>query len=368
MSADNRIDDYWTQQSTSPEGSQEDLLCIKTIQDIEPLDAQFGVDMPKTVPDALYEALFGQPDPIQAELEQAENDPDKVPPLHTYAILDAAKVPGLPELLATSGLEHRCFFKGETYEELRNVAPWVVCLEEGNAFSRNLFTKSDAPWHVWGVERGVYIRSRQSFDRLWQHLRKFTKLQNGAKGDSFLRYWEVETLEAFGAWPEMFPAISQMLRVIFGGCNILFHAPYHDGVFHISPTHIDGQNQLSENLRGDLKRARFYGNMFTQAEDFHNSYPQEAARYGETAKALHRPLFEAVNEIYSAGLKDPQLRARFLIMAVIKYPEIWPGICNQPEWLAVRSDPTKSDERFRDLCAVLKHQSTRRSGALKVWW
>ena len=46
--------------------------------------------------------------------------------VRTYAILDAAKAPGLPELLAASELEHRCLFKGDTYEELKDVAPWIV--------------------------------------------------------------------------------------------------------------------------------------------------------------------------------------------------------------------------------------------------
>ncbi|MEP4929489.1 MAG: hypothetical protein ABJT31_17080, partial [Hyphomicrobiales bacterium] len=59
----------------------------------------------KTVPDALYEPLFGQPDDT---------------PLHTYAILDAAKFPNLPELLEVSGLVHRCLFKGDAFDELKD--------------------------------------------------------------------------------------------------------------------------------------------------------------------------------------------------------------------------------------------------------
>ena len=32
--------------------------------------------------------------------------------MHIYATLDAAKVPGLAELLVASKLKHRCLFKG----------------------------------------------------------------------------------------------------------------------------------------------------------------------------------------------------------------------------------------------------------------
>ncbi len=90
-----------------------DLLTIETIDDIEPLDAQFGVHPKKTVPDILYAPLFGQPEPTEAEIAAAGGDPANIPPMNLYAILDAAKVEGLLELLENSELEHRCLFQGE---------------------------------------------------------------------------------------------------------------------------------------------------------------------------------------------------------------------------------------------------------------
>ncbi|MEP4206957.1 DUF4123 domain-containing protein, partial [Marinobacter alexandrii] len=172
------LDDYWTQQAGAAETPPDAALRIETIEGIEPLDAQFGAAEPRTVPDELYEPLFGQPDPTQAELEQAEGDPAKVPPLQTYAILDGAKVAGLPEVLAASGLEHRCLFKGDAFDELKDVAPWIVGLEDGHKFTRNLFTRSDARWHLWDNEPGIYVRSRGTLDDMWGHFRKFTKVQD----------------------------------------------------------------------------------------------------------------------------------------------------------------------------------------------
>ena len=43
----------------------EGYLHIEEIKGVEPLDNQFGVHPPKTVPDALYQPLFGQPDPTR---------------------------------------------------------------------------------------------------------------------------------------------------------------------------------------------------------------------------------------------------------------------------------------------------------------
>lgn len=181
--------DPWPQFSVAAEPAGP-ALEVETIEGIEPLDDQFGVDVSKTVPDALFDALFGQPEPSKTEIAAAGGDPENVPPLHTYAILDAAKVTNLPELLETSGLEHRCLFKGNAYDELRDVAPWIVQIEDGNGFTRNLFTCTDAPWHLWDQEPGIYVRSRGTLDEVWRHFRKFTRVQDEDAKWYYWRFWE----------------------------------------------------------------------------------------------------------------------------------------------------------------------------------
>ncbi|WP_298258159.1 DUF4123 domain-containing protein [uncultured Litoreibacter sp.] len=197
MSANTELNDYWTQQYSPQETPSDPLLNIENIENVEPLDAQFGVADPKTVPDALYAPVFGQPEPLEFELEQAEGDPAAVPPLHTYAILDAAKVPSLPELLATSGLDHRCLFKGDAFDELKDVAPWIVRLEADHKFTRNLFTRSKARWHLWDAEPGIYLRSRGTLDDMWAHFRKFTKVQDENGKWFYFRFWEILIGEGF---------------------------------------------------------------------------------------------------------------------------------------------------------------------------
>ncbi|MEP3348011.1 MAG: DUF4123 domain-containing protein [Litoreibacter sp.] len=154
--------------------------------DVTPLGDQFGQDNKAYVPEALKEPLFGQ---LDATAE--------TPPSYTYAILDAAKVAGLAELLATSGLEHRCFYKGDTFDQLGDVAPWIVRLKEENKLTQNLFTQGDAPWHLWGNEAGIYLRSTQSLEALWQHFRKFTKVQNSAGASVYFRFWEPHATQAY---------------------------------------------------------------------------------------------------------------------------------------------------------------------------
>ncbi|MEP1495397.1 DUF4123 domain-containing protein, partial [Pseudophaeobacter sp.] len=158
-------------------------VTIETVPNIVPLDDQFGVSSYKTVPDPLCHYLLGPSDAHDALMGT-----------ETFALLDAAKVPALSEFLETSGLQHRCLFTGAAYDELKDVAPWLVRLEEGNSFSRNLFTRSNAPWHLWDSEPGLYLRSLGTLDQLWRHLRKFTRVQDEAGKWFYFRFWETDCL------------------------------------------------------------------------------------------------------------------------------------------------------------------------------
>ncbi|NSX55554.1 DUF4123 domain-containing protein [Parasulfitobacter algicola] len=172
------------------------VLIVETISGITPLDDQFGVDDKKTVPTALYDLFFGHLDPSDVNPIALGDTLEDVPHLQTYAILDAAKVTNLPELLAMSELEHRCLFKGQAEDNLRSVAPWIVKLEEGNAFTRHLFThENDVPWYLWDKEPGIYIRSLATLDQLWKHFRKFTRLQDENGKLYYQRFYDPRVLK-----------------------------------------------------------------------------------------------------------------------------------------------------------------------------
>ncbi|WP_208349237.1 DUF4123 domain-containing protein [Pseudaestuariivita rosea] len=161
-------------------------LEIQTFDNVPPLDDQFGVDPKTTAPDALYDSLFGQ----------AEDQP----PRQTYALLDAAKITMLPDMLEQSDLHYRCLFKGKAFDDLKTAAPWIVKLEDGNSFTRNLFTydaDNPAPWYLWDKNPGIYIRSTASLDDLWAHFRKFTKTHDGRDKWYYLRLYDPPVLKYY---------------------------------------------------------------------------------------------------------------------------------------------------------------------------
>ncbi|WP_170207214.1 DUF4123 domain-containing protein [Roseinatronobacter monicus] len=172
----------------APQDEDQDWLHVEEIGPITPLDAQFGVHPKKSVPDALHDALFGQPEPSEAERAAVG---DALPPLATYAVLDAAKMPYLlTSLLESSGLRYQSLFQGAAQEDLGEHAPYLVELKDGHDFTRRLFTGPNGIGGLWGKELGIFLRSRAGFDALRKHLRKFTRVQDEEGKWYYFRYWE----------------------------------------------------------------------------------------------------------------------------------------------------------------------------------
>lgn len=190
---DQQQDDPWQVPSSGHLVNDSDcrlaILEIEVTEKVEPLDAQFGASLKKTVPNPLWNLLFGHP-----KGTIARDDHHLSSPPQTYALLDAAKIINLPERLESSGLEHRCLFQGAAYRDLGYVAPWLVRLEEGNAFTRGLFTRGDAYWQLWDDKPGIFVRSSRTLGQMRQHFRKFTRVQDRQGKFYFMRFWVPEVL------------------------------------------------------------------------------------------------------------------------------------------------------------------------------
>jgi hypothetical protein len=172
----------------APAGQDQACLQIKEIGPIAPFDTQFGIHPKKTVPDNLRDAIFGALDPTEAERAVCG---EHLPPLATYAVLDAAVMPYLlTSLLDSSGLRYRSLFQGEAQEDLSEYAPYLVELEEDHDFTRRLFTGPKGVGGLWENKLGIILRSRATLKALRNHLRKFTRVQDDKGKWHYFRFWE----------------------------------------------------------------------------------------------------------------------------------------------------------------------------------
>lgn len=183
-------DDIWTMSEASLHASGGDPhsrgLQIEKLHGVKPLDAQIGVGPKRTVPHDLKTMLFDPPPVLRAG---QETDRGVTAGLHVYAILDAARVPNLSDLLARSGLEHLCLFQGKAFDDLGDAAPWIVRLEARNTFTRNLFTQSKAPWHLW-PHGSFFVRAEADLPAVWRRFRRFVRMRDSAGNWAYFRFWD----------------------------------------------------------------------------------------------------------------------------------------------------------------------------------
>jgi hypothetical protein len=172
-------------------------VIVTPVEDVEPLDMQLGVYPPRSVPEVLQRPLFGAVDAIDEEAD-FYGGADSLPPMRTYAVLDASKMPYvLTGLLETSGLRFQSLFQRKTQQELGEYAPYLIELAPDSSFTRNLFTCSDGIQGLWEKGLGIYIRSRAGFEDVRRHLRKFTRLRDDDDQWHYFRFWESSILSVF---------------------------------------------------------------------------------------------------------------------------------------------------------------------------
>ncbi|MFQ6550646.1 DUF4123 domain-containing protein [Aestuariibius sp. 2305UL40-4] len=304
--------DHWTEQPAAPSIPADPVIRVETIKDIVPLNDQFGVEMPKAVPEALHEQLFGQPNPTDAEIAAEGNAPG-VPSLGTFAILDAASVRNLPEVLSSSGLEHACLFQGDAIKELGDVAPWIVRLDEGSQFVRHLFTEGDAPWAMWDRASGIYLRSRDGLEDLRAHLRKFIKVRDDANAWFYLRLYDPRVMRAFLRGAPRFghrilarPAPWSSLTVItcFNNQAEIAHpvasVPADARPIHLGPEEKAVFRQLTFEARADALMVKLdKGSSISMSTD------------PEVRSAQKNALVAALHRMYGYGFQQPLQQERW---------------------------------------------------------
>lgn len=352
------LDRIWTLHPSPEAGAAADdapALTIETLGPITPLDAQFGVAAPLTVPETLGPAMFGQTG------EQPHN---------TYALIDAARVMHLLETLQDSRLEAQCLFKGRALDELGTVAPWVVRLEKGNAFARSLFTDTDAGGDRWAEEPAIYLRSPLDIGDVVGQLRRFTRLQASDGRWHYFRFWEPFHYHVLAARRPAFPELEALWRRVFAGCDVLVPQVATASMLRlrVPPGEVKRKLGLTDALRAELKLAVLYRNMMGAAADLYELHPEPMARYGSAPPEAWPWFFDFADEVRRVGLTDPELRGRVMLLAFLTFPRPFPAFLELPFWQRIRQSPGQANDLVEDFCARLKYLSQQGRTEFEVWW
>lgn len=223
-----------TQQEQTTATNDAHYLTINTIENIEPISEAFPEHY---VPEALRTPLFGQPEPTDDDIARYGSR-DAVPPMNTYAIIEAANVFYGADLLEDSGLEYGCLLKDDIEYELKETAPYLVELTADNTLTQILFSfrasfsEEHATVHLWHKEAAIYMRSRDSLRDLQLHLRQFTRVYGAHNKRYWFRFWDTSYLLSFlqhGSPANVASLMSDhhffLLDANLGQCTHLYRTP-----------------------------------------------------------------------------------------------------------------------------------------------
>ena len=184
--------------------------------------------------DAPAVAVTSTPDVAPARpgdpLPAAVHDALFADPAHrVYAVLDAARIFGLPERLSASGHQSVCLFQGAALDEMADIAPWLVQLDPDAPLLRALFATDPERRHpaaLWDAGAGICVAAPYDIAAMRTHLRRFVRVRDDAGQWFFLRFWQPEV--ALDLAHCLSP---QNARQLFGGLRVVVLD--HDHVLHV---------------------------------------------------------------------------------------------------------------------------------------
>lgn len=122
---------------------------------------------------------------------QAENPDGPKDPLQAYLLVDASCDPLIPIHADSFNEETRCLFDGKAFEDLAEVAPWLISLQRyGGAWD----------WFVdegWGNNWGIVVLSRLPLPKLKSHFKKFIKAEDENGEVYFFKFYRPEHLNTY---------------------------------------------------------------------------------------------------------------------------------------------------------------------------
>jgi hypothetical protein len=130
---------------------------------------------------------------------------------YTYAVLDGANVPDLPQRLFELSPRHSCLYRGELSDELIHAAPYIVHLSPGAEFTDWLFTE------CWGRNWGIFVQTGLSLAGAIKHFRSLLTVHNEAGDPLLFRYYDPRVLLPF-----LFTCSLDELNIIFGPVKYFF--------------------------------------------------------------------------------------------------------------------------------------------------
>ncbi len=108
-----------------------------------------------------------------------------------FAVLDGASVSGLLDKFHALKPEHVCLYRGELQPDMAEVAPYLVRLERGSAFTDWVLRQG------WGGHWGIFALAQAELPVLRNHFRKFLVVHDSSGKPLLFRYYDPRVLRKY---------------------------------------------------------------------------------------------------------------------------------------------------------------------------
>lgn len=124
---------------------------------------------------------------------------------NVFAVLDGASIPDLRMTLHRLQPEYECLYRGELTDDMAEVAPYVVQLEEESEFTNWLLTQG------WGEHWGIFALANGDCHTMRQHFRRFLTVYGPENKPLLFRYYDPRVLRVY-----LPTCNAEELAVVFG--------------------------------------------------------------------------------------------------------------------------------------------------------
>lgn len=134
----------------------------------------------------------------EAKEQQAGLSPDypvqfpafgEQPGSRLFAVLDAARMPNVPQMLLNHQTLYRCLYEGELGEKLKEAGPYLVLL------TPSLYTEIMET--CWGNSCCILFQCSNEFRAVREHLRNFLMVEDEQGKKIYFRFYDPRVLRCF---------------------------------------------------------------------------------------------------------------------------------------------------------------------------
>lgn len=109
----------------------------------------------------------------------------------TYVILDAAIDESIYKKIKDEGHQDGCLYYGTKGQELAHVAPYLIHLKPGDAFTKWVLNAG------WGNSWGIFLESPATPEQLKRHFRRFLMVYDENATPFYFRFYDPRVFQVY---------------------------------------------------------------------------------------------------------------------------------------------------------------------------